>query len=242
MNNDGVQMTKLMKVLLILCVLVVTVCSAVAIWYMRRQHDVYTIHPIRPKDFPEILIAPEHTEKVDYSSPSTTHRAPRTYSLSFVVNDPYPSKNTRNFIEQHLISNGWQHLNYLLLNPDVPVQYSNPILYQIWRDINELDKHNRDKGEWPLRWRDDWLNKNNEHISIFWGYVPRIKDIIIPPTEENLDLNRLEVNMTFFERDSWVRPHILRYKELHPEEFKESKNLSDMTGGRKHTESSPQKQ
>jgi hypothetical protein len=73
---------------------------------------------------------------------------------------------------------------------------------------------------------EDWVSKNVEHIGIFFGYVPLTREKYAPPTEENLDLNRLRVDMSFFERGSWVRPQILRYKELHPEEFEEGKNAN----------------
>lgn len=216
--------TKLFSVLLVFVGLLFLAC---AIWHLIEKYNTYKPNPIRPKDFPEILVAPEAAVSLDYSTPLNSKRAPHTYSLSFIVYDRYPSEKTRNFVKEHLKLNGWQRLNYHLLNPEVPIEYPNVLLYELYRDANASEKERCQApkptgGDWPLRWMENWLSKNDEHIDIIFEYVPLDGEKHAPPTEENLDLNRLYVNMTFFGQDSWVHPHISRYKELHPEEFDES--------------------
>jgi hypothetical protein len=203
-------MKKSTKALFFLCVLVVTVFSALAIWYVWRHHDIYTIHPIRPKDFPEILIATEHAEKVDYQSPSTTHCAPHTYQLSFVTKDPYPSENTRNFIREYLRSNGWQRLNYNLMNPDKPLS-KRPLSLFLPPDANFIPPEEQ-KEDWPLVWNEDWV-KDNESI--------RVHLLHLEPGTEQVCRDKVCVILVLFDRKSWMVPWISRYKKLHPEEFNE---------------------
>jgi len=198
-------MKKWVKVLIPLSAFVVIVCSAVAIWYVRRHHDVYTIHSIRPKDFPEILIVPEQAERVDYSSPSNTHRAPHTYRLSFVKKDPYPSENTLNFIREHLQSNGWQRLKYDLLNPHSPL-WQAPFVPE-YLDPNTVDilfPKRKQKGNYPVLWRkEDWI-KDDENINVALYYSSDL-------TTKKVNRDRLYVNLSSFGRKSWCAEHTLHF-------------------------------
>jgi len=162
--------------------------------FLLRRQNVYHPNPIRPRDFPDILIVPESAKQVDYSEPSRI--VPGVYSVSFVVNDPHPSQNIRNFIGQHLESNGWQLLKYHLMNPEIPAS---------------LDPF---RFKWTFPQIEGWLNENNDHVSI--DYVYKKLD------EEQFDLSKVQVIMTFFRQDSWISTEISRYKELHPEEFSEN--------------------
>jgi len=218
---------KLLKLLLL--IFIGLPFLAYACLYLARKHNTYKPNPVRPKDFPRILVAPEGAISLDYSAPSNSLRASRTYRISFIIDDPYPSEKTRNFMERHLRANGWQHLKYHLMNPDVPSEYPNVLLYKFYRDTNKLNEYTKEKcrapkpkgRDWPLKWMEDWLSKNDERIDIFFEYVPFTDEKDVPDAEENVDLNRLYVNWTYFARDSWVRSHVLKYKELHPEEFSE---------------------
>ena len=191
------------KLALILLILVAISCLVCAIWHLMVKPEIYQPNLIRPKDFPEILIVPESVQKVDYRSSSTVG----AYSVTFIVHDPYPSEETQTFIKKHLKSHGWQRLNYHLLNPDVPASCT-PLLRIKW------PRPEGRKGDQPVRWMEDWLNANNESISVDCTYALL--------NENELDLNRLDVHLTFFERNSWIHRYVLRYKELHPGEFAES--------------------
>lgn len=214
-------MKKSIKLPLALLVFLSFLCLMAAIWHIRSKQDVYVPNPIRPEDFPEILVAPEGAVSLDYSTPSNSKRAPHTYRLIFIIHDPYPSQSTWHFIKEHLRSNGWKHLKYHLLNPDVPAEYPNVLLYSLYKDTNKLDEYKKDKPGWLLTGMEDWLNKNDENISFFWQYKRLNKQVFDP--------NRLCINMTLYERGSWVYPRIVRYKELHPEEFGKSNSQSGET-------------
>lgn len=195
---------------LLLILLVVALVFLGFFWQLRIRQKPYEPNPVRPKDFPEILIVPESAERIDYHS-NKTHGI---YGLSFVVQDPYPSKNTRHFIEERLSSKGWTRLDYHLLNPDVPAKYPNPLLYDMHKDSNSLYEYDMQESM-PYSWIEDWLNKNYETVSVICGYIP--------PEEAKGELNKLGVNLTFHSSESWTRDWISKYKELHPEEFE---NLS----------------
>jgi len=198
---------KLIKVLLVFVGLA-TVCG---IWYLYKYNKPapYKPNPIRPQDFPEILIPPDGAVSIDYSSPSNSDLPPHTYSLSFQVHDPYPSDKTRNFIEEHLRSKGWKRLNYDLMNPHVPTEYP-PILYDLLQATNSLEKYKKEDDKY-ITWMEDWVNEQEESISVSVSCAD--------PSKKMEHRNKPFVDLTFFGRESWIRPWISKYKELHPEEF-----------------------
>jgi len=181
------------KLYLTLLAFAATLIAVGAVRYLVRKQNTYHPNPVRPKDFPDILIVPESAKEVDYSEPSQI--VPGVYSVSFVVNDPHPSESIRNFIEKHLKSKGWQRLKYHLMNPETPISLS-PFGFH-----------------WSFSQIEDWLNENDDHISIHYAYEKL--------DEEQFDLSKVQLIMTFFRRDSWIGTEISRYKELHPEEFSE---------------------
>jgi hypothetical protein len=185
----------------------------VGVWYIMTKREIYKPNPTRPKDFPEILIAPEHAISLDHSIPS--RRVPHVYGLSFVVHDPYPSKDTRNFIKEHLTSNGWQRLNYELLNPNNAIAPPSETMPQSLpsHTMNFLQKQGYQRIPWS---KEDWVSKDDEYINVILCY-----SVDLATTEVHRD--KPYVNLSLFERESWVRHFILRYKELHPEEFESSK-------------------
>jgi hypothetical protein len=183
---------------------------------------MYTPDPVRPANFPEVLVAPEGALLIDHATPAESRSAPDTYSLGFEIRDPYPSEKTRTFVETHLTEKGWQRLDYQLLNPDVPREYGHPLLYKLYSDSNNLDKYPRKD---PLLFKDDWVSKEGQHIGVMAYYYVNLKT-------KDVDYNRLFVNMSLFGRQSWVYPRILEYKRLHPEEFEDpNEQPSAGTGG-----------
>ena len=187
---------KLITILLVFVVLVV-VCS---FWYLYNEPTPYKPNPIRPKEFPEILVPPDSAVSIDYSVPSDSGRAPHTYSLSFQVHDPYPSDKTRNFIEEHLRSKSWKRLNYDLMNPHVPTEYP-PILYDLLQATNSLEKYKKEDIKY-IMWMEDWVNEQDERISVSVSCAG--------PTKRMGHRNKPFVDLTFFGRESWVGPLISR--------------------------------
>ena len=198
-------------------VVILTASIAVVIsLYLIKKEKVYKRHPIRPVDFPEILIAPEWAVSLNHSTPSNTRRVPDTYGLNFIVHDPFPSEDTRNFIKEHLSSKGWLRLNYHLQNPQVPLSLG-PLGLK-W------PKRKGENKEWPIYWMEDWLSKDDESIKVICAYGRLNKN---EPNSFELDLNILNVNFAYFGRESWMSGVISKYKELHPEEFDESNDANE---------------
>jgi len=165
----------------------------------------YVRNPIRPEDFPAILIHPQNAYDLDFSTPSNDRTVKHSYGLSFIVDEPYPSEGVRDFFNNHLTSNGWQKLKYSLLNPNIPI-YKNPLLPNLKTTLP-----NGTEGKWPLHCVEDWISDEEEHISIIFDYGP--------DQEGKPDLSRVYVNTALFKQRSWVNPYIKRYKQLHPDEF-----------------------
>lgn len=207
-------MKKRRKLMLTLAAFVAFFCLAGVVWYFIAKGESYKPNPIRPKDFPEILIAPENAILLDHAAPSGSRSVPHTYGVHFVMDDPYPSDYTYKFIENHLSSNGWQRLNYDLLNPYSPAPQVCTVPERLDPEtVNMLFPKRKQKGNYPCTWRkEDWV-KDNEHISVILCYAADL-------ATREVHRDKIYVNMTFFGRESWIRPHILKYKELHPKEFR----------------------
>lgn len=217
MKNNGITMgKKRVKILLVVSVFVIVVPSSLAIWYVRKHRDTYTINPVRPKDFPVILIVPEHAQRIDYSSPRDTRRAAHTYAVSYEVNDPYPSEGTYTFVMERLTLNGWRRLEYDLMNPHQP-RFPVPLLPQ-YVDANIAKSYlpkDQKKNLFALEnRREDWVNSNDEVITVvLWYYGDLVTGRIYR--------EKVNVNISYFDCKSWIGPYILRYKKVHAEEFNE---------------------
>ena len=207
------------KILLAFFSFVILAIFLVSIWYMKKHRDAYTINPVRPKEFPEILIVSEDAQRIDYSSPADTRRAAHTYMVSYEVNDPYPSERTYDFITKRLTSNGWQRLRYDLLNPQSPL-WQAPFVPE-YLDPNTVDilfPKRKQKGSYPVLWRkENWI-KYDDYIIVTLSYFADL-------STKKVDRDRLHVGLEFFGRDSWIKPWILKYKQIHPEEFDEGTSV-----------------
>ena len=64
----------------------------------------------------------------------------------------------------------------------------------------------------------DWLNTKGESIKVILQYCS------LPGNEQ--EPNSLCVSLLFSESNARQRPWVLKYKELHPDEFKESTDVS----------------
>jgi len=198
------------KIGLIVAALVACVALAITWWNLGRRAEKHKHHPVRPDDFPEILIAPEGAQIYDHSTPSNTRRDTHSYTLTFIAEDPYPSTNTHEFIQQHLSSHGWQRLKYHLLNPDVPAKYHNPMWYALLKECNDVESYESEAKYFGIGTK-DWVNDNDETICVNWMYKPL--------NDNQVDPNRVEFQIELYKRESWVKNWLLKYKKLHPEEF-----------------------
>lgn len=166
-------------------------------WRFKKVPSPYEPNPVRPENFPEVLIAPQEAESPNYVTPKT----PGIYVLSYFVNEIYPGANTRRRISQHLVSHGFRRLAYNLLNPHFSSQ-------ERWT-IDDKVRPDKTKSHWLS---EEWINDQNEVVSAILVY--RF------PVGGGPDPNELYVDISFFEKDSWMRVPVAKYKELHPEEFR----------------------
>lgn len=184
-------------------------CLLLLALYLMTNRDVHDAITVRPDDFPDILIAPEGAELVNFLSPSNSGTVKGSYHLWFLIKDPYPAEDTRKFIEKHLSSKCWKSLNYSLLNPHLP-------MHGEWVQYTENGEEVEIK-----EWMQDWLNTKGESIKVILQYRS------LSGNEQEPD--SLCVSLLFAESNARQRPWVLKYKELHPEEFEESNSLSGET-------------
>ena len=196
------------KLLLILIGIVATLGLLLLLFYSRINPSIRKASAVRPENFPEILVAPESAEKVRYGTPPYT--APRIYIIRFRVTGRYLVEDAWSFIENHLKSHGWHRLNRYLQNP----QFKQLIPYGTWYRIKVPT------GEQTWQLMEDWLNDSGEYIRATWS---------LSPEKEFLEADSMYVSLSFFERNSWKRPYVLRYKELYPEEFDTSTDTNKPT-------------
>lgn len=179
---------------LVLCVILIFVRS-----YYRNTSELEDGTIFRPEDFPECLIAPENAQGERYSTPSNTKMKPGTFHMVYKIRDPYPGECTYKFIEDTLARHGWFKLRHILLQPE-------RVINQGW-DISRI----KEPG-WELRdWSEIWINEKYESAYVILNY--RF------PVDGEPDLDTLYVAHLLSGPETWVRSYVLRYKELHPEEF-----------------------
>ncbi len=185
---------------------VVCLCLLLFAWYLMTKRDVYDTITVRPDDFPDILITPEGAESVTFLSPSNSDIVKGNYHLWFLIKDSYPAEQTRKFIEKHLSSKCWQPLNYSLLNPHLPMHVE-------WVQYTESGEEAEIK-----EWMQDWLGTKGESIKVILQYRS------IPGNEQEPD--SLWVSLLFAESNERQRLWVMKYKDLHPEEFQEITDVS----------------
>lgn len=197
MKNQSKNLKKSSLIIFVLIGLAL-ICLLTFIFFSQRYFPTYERNAVRPNDFPQVLIAPENAESVDYSSPSSnSRRAPDTYRISFAVKEPYPADNIRQFIQTNFISHGWRKLNFTILNPTTK---------PLWT----VDKI-KTPGMEVHQWQEEWVNDKDETIKVILDYSF--------PQDGEKDFNSLSIYLALFGKDSWKKHYISRYKELHPEEF-----------------------
>jgi hypothetical protein len=171
--------------------------------YIQRAQSQGGSH-IRPEDFPECLIPPTNTLEVRYHTPSNTKIIKGAVSIKFKIDELYPGKRTRKFIEDTLKRHGWFKLKHILFNPELPVN-------QEWQ-IRTITEPSSKYHELP----ECWMNKKDEiiHVVLIYEFLENGEP----------DLNTLYVSEILFGTDTWQHPFAVKYKKLHPEEFESSLN------------------
>ena len=204
---------RLEKLLLRLFMIAVTIAAIHFCYRLIPREYEYVRHPVRPDDFPEILITPENAYNLDHSTTSNSRIVKHTWGLSFVVDEPYPSDNVREFFDNHLSANGWQKLEYDLLNPNI-LMCARPFLPGAKNILTD-----ESEDEWPVFCIAYWINEEEEYISVLFTYATH------PDVKPNL--NRLMVHMSLFGTKSWGNLHVKQYTQLHPEEFRQLKGATN---------------
>ena len=226
-TNMKLPIGKIMKkpVVLIMgsAVLLGVLLIGISVWYSSAREQILPFIPVRPADFPEILIAPENAVLIDHSTPSKGWTGRGRYFLKFAVEDPYPSAATRAFIEDHLRSNGWQLLRGDVLNPqlgphlqrDLPEYIGAEALDALCKWIGHRTGHH-----YTMWFKQDWLNNHNEYIGVTYQCAYDL-------STGKRDNNNVYVDMDFSNRESDMQPWIERYKAFCPEEFEREKVTQD---------------
>ncbi|MFC1737986.1 hypothetical protein ACFL1G_02930 [Planctomycetota bacterium] len=167
-----------------------------AILLLILHSNPYKPNPIRPVNFPEILVVPEEANDIDCSREKDGF-----YGVSFTINEPFPFEKTRDEIHKHLESFGWKRLKYHIMNPEVSAD----------SDAFGFIKQ-------PFRTTEDWLDQNDNSISLYYTSVKT--------NEDEIDMSKVHVIMHYRDRESYMKTWILKYKKLHPNEFLPNKDNS----------------
>jgi len=117
----------------------------------------------RPKDFPEVLKAPQEAyDKNYYVNPYDVNRS--NWCLRFRTDEPYPAHNLISFFEKNLIRHQFHPLAYQLSDP-------NKLADTHW----QLE----DMGDPNLgSWKKGWINNQGELIVVTIEYMPAVMGVI----------------------------------------------------------------
>jgi hypothetical protein len=203
-EKDTDRMKNSTKVTLTLVIFVLLICFLGAIWNLMKKEETYQPNPTRPDDFPDVLIAPEEAESTDYFAST----APGVYILEYVIREPYPGTKTQDRIARRLMFHGFRRPAYDLLNPQFPRGRK-------WK-IDDRVRGNQTESHWLS---EKWINANDEVVSVILTYPF--------PVGGGPDPDELHVHIIFYEKDSWIGLFVRKYKELHPEDFRENSELKE---------------
>jgi len=195
----------------------------------------------RPSDFPEILAPPKDATEIRYSSPETGGIVKGAYSISFWLNEEYPAKNTIKQIQRYLQSQDCVRVEGSVLS-DLSTMHIiegeglNKKVVDITQEFKEdLKKTQRViETQWQKphpqanyadivysTWAEEWITPDDDKVSV-------VLDYYFP--DKGYEGNRLWGHLTVFTPSSWMYPHVQRYKEKHPEKFKDSNEIEKSPG------------
>lgn len=221
-----------------LFILVCISCICIGCGKKEKGYGVET----RPEDFPEILVPLDGAIDVRYLSPETSDIVEGTYSVYFWIDEEYPASKTIEQIQNHLKSQDCVRVRGSVLsdlttlhviegegfNKKV-VDMSNEFRQDLkktqiptetqWRKPNPLASYAEYKYS---TWSEEWITPEDDKISIILEYD-------IHEGEEKL--NELYVYLAMFTPNSWMYPHVQRYKENHPEEFQDPNETKTKSPG-----------
>ena len=185
------------RVLRAVAMVCIAACVTVSGLYLKKWTRSYERNPVRPEEFPAMLVPPDGAESVDYWVLSKEERTHDTYGLSFFVRDSYPGQETQDFIKEVLEGAGCRKLEFDFICECVRPE---------WAFCNG-------PGEPYYRLAEDWLNASEETIYVIFEYVT-------PPGKDHIDTDILCVQLMYATRNTRDQQWLLSYKREHPEEFR----------------------
>jgi hypothetical protein len=193
-----------------------------------KKEEEYGVE-IRPEDFPEILVPPKDATEIRYSSPETGKIVEGTYSVSFWLNEEYPAENTIDQIQSHLQSQDCVRVKGSVLSDLTTLHVIegegfNKKVVDMSDKFRESLKQTERSTETQWRkphgladilhsiWSEEWITPDDDKVSVLLTYY-------FP--DKGYGGYRIWVHLTAFTPSSWMYPHVQRYKENHPEQFKD---------------------
>ncbi|MCK4999592.1 MAG: hypothetical protein KAS23_08650 [Anaerohalosphaera sp.] len=199
----------------------------------------------RPDNFPGIINSPENATDVKYESPETARPeiaeyVQGRYSLWCNIVEEYPAEKTIEQLHNDLKAQGCVKIEWKREDMGVYTkENSGTGKYEL--DVEETrDFQESLKEDWTLNpngwvineknefgvilhvWTDEWITPNDELIRnvLTSGYL-----------EGNKEMMSVHLSRYLYTPSSWKYKYVLKYKELHPEEFKEAQNQKTMGEG-----------
>ena len=203
----------------------------------RKKEGVNGV-PYRPEGFPEILVPLEGANQIRHLSPETGN-VKGAYSISFWVDEEYPAKNTIEQIQNHLKSYNCVRVEGSVLNDlstlrVIAREGSGKEVINIADDIRqELQKIQiPTETQWQRPhpqadyadvihsgWTEEWITENDDLFTI-------VLDYYFP--DKGYKDYRIWVHLNMFTPSPWI--HVQRYKENHPDQFKDPNEIEKSPG------------
>jgi len=167
----------------------------------KNSSDVET-YSQRPDDFPEIIVVPDNAEEACYYILSNLRDDTKIRSVRFILPiNPNKLSSILSESDEHFFSKHWKKLRYSLFQPE------KMLTGKEWgQQGEEANKHYYGFL--------GYIDNHNQYVKLNYSFKRN------PTSDENV---KLYVSQTFFKGDS-INAYLLRYMELHPEEFKEQKD------------------
>lgn len=179
----------------------------ICIWgfYLLRLHELQRRNgpQERPENFPEILQVPNEAKKINFQSPDINNSSPGRWSVNFVICKSYPAEDLIVFLTEPLQKSPWTRLKHNLLFPNNP---------NIGRWVDKFA--NYDGYDYRV-WESYWVSSSDETVNIHLCYFKE--------TDSSIWEDELRVSLIYTTSNGPNRNDVLRYRELHSEEFPKSK-------------------
>jgi hypothetical protein len=194
-----------------------------------RKKEVLYGTPTRPDDFPINIFPPDNAMEVDYASPDTAKVAKGFYSLSYMINEEYPAKETVEAIQEILRSKGYVKVEWAAEDYVVHIfdavdgkrkdseskqetealrksMNENPRSTSKWKKGDPIEG---DVGDSYYSWKDQWITGSDDLVEVIFSYAKK-------------EVNELYVQFYVCTSLSGEFPYVKKYKKLHPEKFEKA--------------------